>query len=97
MKEKKKNVREKILNIVLNTFIVVFGIILLFSIYNNVQVSIFGKDYSDFFGYSVFEVQTGSMKPEISPGDWIVVKATKNIKIPNTTININSWFKSSFS
>ena len=81
MKEKKKNVREKILNIVLNTFIVVFGIILLFSIYNNVQVSIFGKDYSDFFGYSIFEVQTGSMKPEIDPGDWILVKSSQNIKL----------------
>lgn len=78
---KKKVNKEQIINIVLNVFIVIFGLILIFSVYNKVQVSFFGKDYSDFFGYSVFEVQTGSMEPEISPGDWIIVKSTKNVKL----------------
>ena len=81
MELKKRVTKEQIINIMLNVFIVIFGLILVFSVYNKIQVSFFGKDYSDFFGYSVFEVQTGSMKPEISPGDWIVVKATKNIKL----------------
>ena len=45
------------------------------------QVKLFGKDYSDFFGYSVFEVQTGSMNPEINPGDWIIVKASDDINL----------------
>ena len=81
MEIKKKKISEKLINIILNIFIVIFGIILLFSIYNKVQVSIFGKDYSDFFGYTIFEVQTGSMKPEINPGDWILVKSSKNVKL----------------
>lgn len=81
MEIKKKVNKEQIVNTILNIFIVIFGLILVFSVYNKIQVSFFGKDYSDFFGYSVFEVQTGSMKPEINPGDWIVVKATKNIKL----------------
>jgi len=81
MELKKKVNKEQIINTILNVFIVIFGLILVFSVYNKIQVSFFGKDYSDFFGYSVFEVQTGSMKPEINPGDWIIVKSTKNIKL----------------
>jgi len=76
-----KVIAEKIINVILNTLICVFGIILLISIYNNLQVKVFGKDYSDFFGYSIFEVQTGSMKNSINPGDWIIVKSTSNIKL----------------
>ena len=81
MVKQKKGVTEKIINFILNVFITVFSIVLLISVYNNLQVKLFGKDYSDFFGYSLFEVQTGSMSPEINPGDWIIVKATKNIKL----------------
>lgn len=81
MESKNISKKENIINIILNCLIFIFGLILLISIYNNVQVSIFKKDYSDFFGYSVFEVQTGSMVPEINPGDWIIVKATNNIKV----------------
>ena len=81
MEMKGKKITEKIINVILNVLIYIFGIILLISIYNNLQVKVFGKDYSDFFGYSIFEVQTGSMKDYINPGDWIIVKATSNIKL----------------
>ena len=81
MEMKGKKITEKIINIVLNVLIYIFGIILLISIYNNLQVKVFGKDYSDFFGYSIFEVQTGSMKNYINPGDWIIVKSSSDIKL----------------
>ena len=81
MKEKVKNISKKIINVLLDIFIVVLGIILLITVYNNVQVKILGHDYSSFFGHSVFEVQTGSMGEIIEPGDWIVVKYEKNIKL----------------
>ena len=81
MEIQKKGIFEKIISALLNVFICVFGVILLISIYNNLQVKLFGKDYSDFFGYSIFEVQTGSMAPEINPGDWIIVKSAKNIQL----------------
>jgi len=81
MKEKKRGIYEKIINIMLDILIVIFGIFLLISIYNNVQIKILGNEYSSFFGYSTFEVQTGSMAETINPGDWIVVKITKNIKL----------------
>ena len=81
MKLAKRRIYEKIINIILDILIVIFGIILLISIYNNVQIKVLGNDYSSFFGYSMFEVQTGSMADTINPGDWIVVKTTKNIEL----------------
>jgi len=81
MNLKKRGIIEKIINMLLNVFIFIFSVILLISIYNNVQIKLFGKDYSDFFGYSVFEVQTGSMAPEINPGDWIIVKSSNDIEL----------------
>ena len=81
MNLKKRRIYEKIINIILDILIVIFGIILLISIYNNIQIKILGNEYSSFFGYSMFEVQTGSMADTINPGDWIVVKTTKNIKL----------------
>ena len=81
MNLKKRRVYEKVINIVLDILIFMFGIILLISIYNNVQIKVLGNDYSSFFGYSMFEVQTGSMADTINPGDWIVVKITKNVEL----------------
>jgi signal peptidase I len=81
MKLKEKKVVEKIINILLNFFIFIFGVILLISIYTGVQTRILGNDHSDFFGYSLFEVQTGSMADTINAGDWIVVKLTNKVKL----------------
>ena len=81
MKEKNKGIVKKIINIALDVFIVILGVILLITVYNNIQVKILGHDYASFFGHSVFEVQTGSMGEIIEPGDWIVVKYEKNIKL----------------
>ena len=49
--------------------------------YTAVQVRILKNEYANFFGYSLFEVQTGSMHGTIEAGDWIVVKATKDVKV----------------
>lgn len=72
---------KKVVNIMLNVFIVILGIILLITIYNNIQIKVLGNDYSSFFGHSVFEVQTGSMSDAINAGDWIIVKRSDNIKL----------------
>ena len=78
---KNKKLVSKILDGILNFLIVIFAIFLLISMYTAIQVKVFGNDYSSFFGYSLFEVQTGSMSGTIEPGDWIVIKSTKDIKI----------------
>lgn len=77
----KKGFFEKALNIILDVLIFLFGFILLISIYNNIQVKLLNNRYSSFFGYSVFEVQTGSMAGTIEAGDWIVVKYSKTIHL----------------
>ena len=79
--ESNRKLITKILNILMNIFIVTFGIVLLVSIYNLIQVNILGNDKSSFFGYSLFEVQSGSMADTIEKGDWIIVKYSDEIKL----------------
>ncbi|MBR6034196.1 MAG: signal peptidase I [Clostridia bacterium] len=65
---------------------VVFDIIVLLCIgfilivlYNFYQISILDKKYSEFFGYTFFEVTTGSMKDTININDVIIVKITQDV------------------
>lgn len=81
MNIKQKNHIEKIIDWLLNILIVIFGIILLISIYTGIQTKILGSKYANFFGYSTFEVQTGSMEEAIKAGDWIIVKLTQKVKL----------------
>ena len=76
-----RKILEKVINIVLDVFIFLFGIILIITIYNNIQIKILKNSYSSFFGYSVFGVQTGSMEEEINAGDWIIVKNSNKFKL----------------
>ena len=78
---KKNKLVGKIIDCTLNILIVLFAIFLLISMYTAVQVRILKNEYANFFGYSLFEVQTGSMHGTIEAGDWIVVKGTKDVKI----------------
>ncbi len=80
MIEKKKLI-EKLIHTLLNIFIGVLSIILLITIYSGLQIKILKQDYANFFGYSMFEVQTNSMAKKIYAGDWIVVKLDSDIKV----------------
>ena len=81
MNTKQNKTIEKIINGLLNILIVIFGIVLLVSVYTGIQTRILGNKYANFFGYSTFEVQSGSMADAINVGDWIIVKLTKDVKI----------------
>lgn len=76
-----KKLIEKIINSLLNVLIFIFSIILLISLYTGIQTKVLKNKYTNFFGYSLFEVETGSMKEAINPGDWIIVKITKSVKL----------------
>ena len=71
----------KLINILLNILIFIFSIVLIVSLYTSIQVRVLGHKYANFFGYSMFEVVSDSMKPKIRIGDWILVKITKEVKI----------------
>ena len=87
------SVIKKLINIVLDFFIVILAGVLLIAIYNNVQINILGNSYSSFMGYSLFEVQTGSMEPEISAGDWIIVKHENDYELEDVvTFEIDGEF-----
>ena len=59
---KMNKIVEKVANVSLNILIGIFAVILLVFFYSGFQVKILKNDYANFFGYSMFEVQTGSMK-----------------------------------
>ena len=77
---KNKKMISKVIDVILNILIVFFAIFLLISLYTTIQVKVLGNDYSNFFGYSLFEVETGSMHGTIEAGDWIIVKGGKDVQ-----------------
>ena len=64
----------KIIEKIVNVLMVIVIIAILFCIYSIVSLKIFHRDYINVFGYSVFEVATGSMAKEINIHDAVVVK-----------------------
>ena len=62
--------------------IIVIAVVVLTAIigYNFFQISILDKQYSNLFGYTFFEVTTGSMAGTIEINDVILVKITKDVK-----------------
>lgn len=78
---KKNKIVGKIIDCALNILIVIFAILLIISMYTAFQIKILKNEYANFFGYSLFEVQTGSMHKAIEAGDWIIIKKTNTIEI----------------
>ena len=64
---------------IMDVLIVITLIILVLVIYGYVEKYVFKKDYINYFGYTIFEVASGSMAPTINVGDIVVVKLTKDI------------------
>ncbi len=64
------------------TWILMFiiTIFIFFSLYNFISIKFMHKNYTNFLGYGLFEVISGSMSPTINVNDLIVVSITDNIK-----------------
>ena len=69
----------RILGYILNILIILVTIIIILAIYYFVQIKIVNKPYANIFGYTFFEVATGSMDPTIDVGDVIIVKITNEV------------------
>jgi len=82
--QKKENKIKKVVNIitktVMNAVYAVLAIIVIILIYNLIQITVFGKPYMNLFGYSIFQVKTGSMSGTIEVGDIVIVKLTKQVE-----------------
>ncbi len=77
MKKNKKI--EKTFSIILNALITFVVIITLIGSYYIFQIKILKNDYADIFGYTFFEVATGSMSGTIEIGDVVITKITKEV------------------
>ena len=71
---------EKVAHIILNIVIAIVFLVVLIVGYNYIQLQILHKDYTNFFGYTVFEVSTGSMAKTLNIYDVILVKITKEVE-----------------
>ena len=73
---------KKIISKVLTGFLIVFTFLIMsLAIYNFVSVKILHKDYPNLFGYTFFEIVSGSMSPTIEKGDMILVKLDTDYKV----------------
>ena len=65
---------QKIIGKIVNVIIVLVIIAIIICAYSVFSVKVLHKGYVNFFGYSIFEVATGSMKDAIDIGDAVLVK-----------------------
>ncbi|MEG1596653.1 MAG: S24 family peptidase [Bacilli bacterium] len=57
----------------------ILGIMIMLCVYILVTTGIFKQDYANVFGYTYFQVKTGSMTGEIEKDDLIIVKLTNKV------------------
>lgn len=72
---------KKVFNILEKVLIGLISLLSLVVIINFIQLNILKKEYTNFFGYSVFKVISDSMYPSIKKNDVIIVKIGDDIKI----------------
>lgn len=75
-----KAILNKIFDLVLNFLISFMIICLIIAMYSFINLKILNNKYTNFFGYTYFEILSGSMEKEISVGDYVFVKITKDVK-----------------
>ena len=80
IKNMKKTKKINMLGCILNILIMVVVVITIIGLYYMAQVKILNKDYANIFGYTFFEVATGSMANTINIGDIVVVKVNEVFK-----------------
>jgi len=72
---------QKIVGKIVNVLIVFVIIAIIVCAYSVFSIKVLNKGYVNFFGYSIFEVATGSMKEEIDVGDAVLVKINEDYDV----------------
>lgn len=70
----------KIISCILNILLTIVTIVIIIGMYYIYQLKIEKNDYANLFGYTFFEVATGSMSPTMEIGDVVIVKITKQVE-----------------
>ena len=74
------NVLKRIVEIITDFLMMIIVIAIFFALYGLFQLKIQNKPYINYFGYTFFEVVSGSMSPTINTYDLIIVKVDNNVK-----------------
>ncbi|MBQ4030895.1 MAG: signal peptidase I [Bacilli bacterium] len=69
-----------LINILLDILIFVLVIGIAFALYGFIQTKVLKKTYSNYFGYTYFQILTGSMEDTINIDDMVIVKITDKIE-----------------
>lgn len=78
-KQNKGKMVSVIIGHILNILLSIVSVLIIIGVYYIVQIKVFQNDYSNLFGYTFFEVATGSMSSTIEIGDVVIVKITKEV------------------
>ena len=79
-KTKVKKIINKIVGIALNILLVAVILLIIIGAYYLIQIKVLNNEYANIFGYTFFEVATGSMADTIEIGDAVVVELTKDVQ-----------------
>ena len=77
MGERVNNLK-KVIKVIVNCLTIILVIVLMLVIYSKLSLTFFHKNYPNYFGYTLFEVASGSMSPTLNINDVILVKITKD-------------------
>jgi len=73
-------IMKKIAEWITNILLIIVVIAIFFALYGFIQLKIMNKTYINYFGYTFFEVVSGSMSPTINTHDLIIVKIDNEVK-----------------
>lgn len=79
----------KIISFILNILLTIVTIVIIIGIYYIYQLKIEKNDYANLFGYTFFEVATGSMSPTMEIGDVVIVKLTKEVETNDIIVYVD--------
>ncbi len=69
-----------LINIILDLLILILVIGIGIALYGFIQVKVLNKTYSNYFGYTYFQILTGSMEETIKVDDIVFVRVTREAK-----------------
>ena len=72
---------KKVFKTIIDILTVLIFLILILIIFAKIDMTVHNRDYLSIFGYSFFKVATGSMEPNISENDIIVVKDNSDYQV----------------
>ena len=76
----KKDIFYNVLKVISNILMILLGIIFLIVLYTFINLKILNHKYVSIFSYTLFQIASNSMAPEITTDDLILVKVTKDVQ-----------------